>query len=96
MKTTKKQENIGMANELISAIERQKNLEKHIEQLKSALKAELGDESAMQVGDDILILLADAVRSSIDSERLAADIGAVEVEKYLKVTNYKKFSIKRI
>lgn len=94
MITTKSNENIKLAIELFELQESHRAIEKRLEELKSHFKTVIGNESGINAGN-ILILLDDCTRTSLDRKSLEKEIGSEVVKRHEKVTHFKKFVIKK-
>ena len=90
MKTMKSKADANLAQELYEIIQARRELDKREREIKDYFKA-LGDQP-LQVGG-YLIIQKEAVTSSLDRVKLAAENGDEFVAKYLKITTYTRLEI---
>lgn len=94
MKNIKNKNEIEMAKELLKINELRKELSRKESEIKDYFKAKFEGESAVKLGE-IILLLTESERRSLDRKSLEKDLGIQRVRKYEILTNYVKLEVKK-
>jgi len=93
MKNLRNEKDQNLAAELSHIIAERRGMEKREKELKAYFKEKAGDDIAIKAGD-ILILLTEKSRESLDRKLLTADFGAEKLAPYIKTTSYVQVDVK--
>lgn len=95
MKTQSKQK-IELAQELLSVIEQRKALEKRESELKTYFKDELGNKPDLLEAGNVVIMLIEKARTSLDKEGLTNKFGIAVISEFEKTTTYLETQVKKV
>lgn len=95
MKHTKSQAKIDKAKELEELVRMRKKFERAERELKDFFKNEIGDSGGIVAGD-VVIVVAEKERRSVNKELLVLEHGKDFVKNYERVTQYKQLEIKKV
>lgn len=93
MSTTQSKEKIEKAQELLSLIEKRKEIEDREADLKNYFKHEIGAGGVLEAGN-VIILIEKKERSSLDKKAMEIALGRDVVHKFEKVTEYQQVTVK--